>query len=245
MTVPVGRSQPLRSLLFSATFLLWTAVLLLVALPILALPSGASHALGRFWARATFAMLRWIVGIRYRIAGAGNRTAGAALYACKHQSTWETMALAILLDQPTYVLKRELTRIPLFGWFLARAEMISIDRGAGAAALRQVIAGAGRAIASGRPVVIFPEGTRTPIGTRQAYQPGIAALYERLDLPVIPVAVNSGLFWPRRGLGKRSGTITLEFLPAIAPGLPRRAFLAELEQRIEGATDRLVAEAWV
>lgn len=243
MTEPAGRPQPLRSVLFTAAFLLWTAVLLIAALPVLALPAAASNALGRLWARTTFALLRWIVGLRYRVLGMANLPAGPAIFASKHQSTWETMAFAILLHDPAYVLKKELLRIPLFGWFLARAEMIAVDRKAGAAALRQVIAGAAQAVARGRPVVIFPEGTRTPVGTRQPYQPGIAALYERLGLPVIPVAVDSGLFWPRGVLAKRPGTITLELLPAIEPGLPRRAFLAELEQRIEGASDRLVAGA--
>jgi 1-acyl-sn-glycerol-3-phosphate acyltransferase len=152
------------------------------------------------------------------------------------------MAFAVLLHEPTYVLKKELIRIPFFGWFLARAEMIAVDRRAGAAALRQVVAGAERVAAMGRPLVIFPEGTRTPVGSRQPYQPGIAAIYERLGRPVIPVALNSGLFWARRSFVKRSGTITIEFLPPIEPGLPRRAFLAELEKRIETESDRLVAE---
>ena len=132
-----------------------------------------------------------------------------------------------------------LTFVPFFGWLLRRAGMIPVDRAGRASALRDMIGQAKQRTVQGRPLLIFPEGTRTAPGERRPYHPGVAALYGQLGLPVVPVALNSGLFWGRRQFVKRPGTITLEFLPAIPPGLPRKAFMAELERRLEGASARL------
>jgi 1-acyl-sn-glycerol-3-phosphate acyltransferase len=133
--------------------------------------------------------------------------------------------------------------VPLYGWYAARAGSIAIDRGGGARALRGMVAAARQAAAASRPVVIFPEGTRTAPGRRLAYQPGAAALYQALGVPVVPAAVNSGLFWGRRSFLKRPGRITLEFLDPILPGLGRREVMAQLEERIETATAALEREA--
>ena len=129
-------------------------------------------------------------------------------------------------------------QIPLFGWCLVHAGMIRIDREGGARALRGLIEDGRAALARGAPIVIFPEGTRMPPGERRPYQPGVAALYRHLDCPVVPVALNSGVFWSRRSFVKRPGRIVVEFLPPIAPGLERKEFMAELERRLEGATER-------
>lgn len=231
----------LRSLVFNVAFLVWTAAVLTTALPVLALPRAATYALGRFWVRGTFALLACIVGLRYRVRGLEHRLAGPAIYAAKHQSSWETLVFALLLHEPAYVLKRELIRVPVFGWYLLRAGMIPVDRGGGGAALKRMVAAARARTAAGRPLLIYPEGTRTAPGERRPYHPGVAALYTQLGLPVVPVALNSGLFWGRRSFTKRPGTITLEFLPAIAPGLSRKAFLAELQNRLDTASDRLAA----
>jgi 1-acyl-sn-glycerol-3-phosphate acyltransferase len=161
----------------------------------------------------------------------------------KHQSAWETIALWVLLKNPAIVLKQSLARIPVFGWYMQRGGAIIIDREAGPKALRPMLAAARSAIADGRPIAIFPEGTRTPLAARRSYHPGVAALYMQLDLPVVPVALNSGLFWGRRSLLKQSGTILIEFLAPIEPGLNRRHFMAELERRIEGATAMLIVES--
>jgi 1-acyl-sn-glycerol-3-phosphate acyltransferase len=233
----------LRSLLFNLAFWLWTAAMVLVALPLLAAPRRAMVALGGFWQRGVQGLLAGLAGLTYEVRGREHMPAAPAIYAFKHQSAWETLVLNLLFQDLAIVLKRELTQIPLFGWYLLRAGMIRIDRAGGARALRTLVDDARAALARGSSIVIFPEGTRAPVGERNPYHPGVAALYRQLDCPVVPVALNSGLFWRRRGFIKRPGRIVVEFLPPIAPGLDRKAFMAELEQRLEGATERLIAEA--
>jgi 1-acyl-sn-glycerol-3-phosphate acyltransferase len=232
-----------RSLIFNLAFWLWTALMVLVAQPMLALPRQAMLATARVWGRGIVALLRVLVGLRHEERGRERLPEEPVILAFKHQSAWETLMLALLVQDPVIVLKRELTRIPLFGWGLLHAGMIPIDRDQGSRALRSLIRGAEAALARGSSVVIFPEGTRVAPGERRPHHPGIAALYGRLDTPVVPVALNSGLFWARRGFVKRPGRIVVEFLEPIAPGLDRKAFMAELEKRLEGATARLVAEA--
>jgi 1-acyl-sn-glycerol-3-phosphate acyltransferase len=164
------------------------------------------------------------------------------LVASKHQSLWETFALLPLFNDPAVILKRELTFIPLFGWFALKFKMIPVDRSAGSKALRQMLDKAEEAKAIGREIIVFPEGTRQAPDAAPAYQAGTAALYRKLDLPCIPVALNSGLFWPRRKFQRLPGTIVVEILPAIPPGLDRKTFDAALQDSIEKATARLVAE---
>ncbi len=151
--------------------------------------------------------------------------------------------MPIVLGDAAYVLKRQLLWIPIYGWYLRKLDNLSVDRAGGASALRVMVEAGKRIIAQGRSIVIFPEGTRTVPGERRPYHPGIAALYTQLDVPVVPVALNSGLFWGRRAFLKRPGRIVLEFLPSIAPGLPRKVFMRELESRIETASERLCATA--
>ena len=141
------------------------------------------------------------------------------------------------------MLTRELLWIPCYGWYARKAGMVPIDRGAGATALKAMVRRAREVVAERRPIVIFPEGTRTAVGAKRPYHPGVAALYTQLGLPVVPVAVNSGLFWPRRRFLKRPGRIIVEVLPPLPPGLDRKAFIAELQSRIEMATERLVMGA--
>jgi 1-acyl-sn-glycerol-3-phosphate acyltransferase len=200
-------------------------------------------AAGRLWQRGVQRLLAVLAGLTYEVRGRERIPATPAIFAFKHQSAWETLVLLLVLKDPAIALKRELTQIPLFGWYLLRAGMIRIDRAGGARALRALVDDARAALARGCSIVIFPEGTRAPVGERNPYHPGVAALYRQLDCPVVPVALNSGLFWRRRGFIKRPGRIVVEFLPPIAPGLDRKAFMAELEQRLEGATERLIAEA--
>jgi 1-acyl-sn-glycerol-3-phosphate acyltransferase len=229
----------LRSLLFNIAFYGWTGLMVLAGILLLPFPWRAMHAIGRLWARGTMVLLQILVGLDWRLEGAENLATGPAIYASKHQSTWDTLIFALLLRNPAYVLKRELLWIPLFGQLLARSRPIGVDRSAGAAALRAMLADADRAVAAGRPIVIFPEGTRTAPGESRPYHPGIAALYQRLGLPVVPVALDSGVYWGRRRFEKLPGRITIAVLPAIAPGLDRRAFMAALEQRIESRSRTL------
>jgi 1-acyl-sn-glycerol-3-phosphate acyltransferase len=156
-----------------------------------------------------------------------------------HQSAWDTFAFLTFLDDGAYVIKKELTRIPIYGWLIIKAAMIPVDRTGGARALRNMVCTARARLAAGRHIVIFPEGTRTAPGTHRAYHPGVAALYSQLAVPVVPVALNSGLFWPRRAFLKRPGHIVVEILPPIPPGLPRGDFMRRLESSIEGTSARL------
>lgn len=231
----------LRSLAFALLAFLWTATLAVLYLPLLAAPRRWMQRAGRFWIRGVLALLAAICGLRHRIVGAELLPRGPVLIAAKHQSAWDTLIFHLLCDDPLFVLKRELLSVPLFGWYLRAAGNIPIDRGAGAGAIRAMTPLVQRRLAEGAQVIIFPEGTRTAPGSRRPYQPGIAALAARTGAPVVPVALNSGLYWGRRQLRKRPGTITLKVLPPLPPGLDRRTLMAELEQRIEAATAELCA----
>ncbi|HYB56196.1 MAG TPA: lysophospholipid acyltransferase family protein [Alphaproteobacteria bacterium] len=231
----------LRSLLFNLAFYGWTALACVVALPMLVLPRGVLVRLARLWVRGIVLQLAVLLNLRHEVRGENPQPKGGAIYAFKHQSAWDTLLLPLLLRDPAIVLKKELLLIPLFGWYLAKTGQIAIDRRGGAKALKRMVRAAARCIRAGRPLVIFPEGTRTAPGQHRPYLPGVAALYGQLALPVVPVALNSGLFWPRRSFLKRPGLMTVEFLPAIEPGLSRQAFLDELERRTEGACRRLLA----
>ena len=194
------------------------------------------------WARASLWLLRMVVGIGIEVRGREHLPKGAALVAGKHQSAWETFAVLPLLDDPCMVLKRELTFIPLFGWFALKFRMIAVERGAGSSALKKLVAQAKREIAEGRQIVIMPEGTRKGPDDPPDYKAGAAALYGALDVPCVPFGLNAGLYWPRRRFLRFPGTIILEFLPAIPAGLPRKEFQTRLEAAIENSTRRLVAE---
>ena len=233
-----------RSLGFHLGFYLLTAALCLAVLPAFPFLSPAGmRAVARFWERSTLALLRATVGLDHEVRGRAHLPATPVILACKHQSAWETLAFHALVPEVAIGLKQELTQIPVFGWYLMRAGNIRIDRGAAAKAIRSLIAGSQRAVADGLSVLIFPEGTRKAPGDPPDYKPGVAALYLALDLPVVPVALNSGLFWRRRSFVKLPGTVVVEFLPPIPPGLERKAFMRLLEERIETATARLVGAA--
>jgi 1-acyl-sn-glycerol-3-phosphate acyltransferase len=232
-----------RALLFNVGFYLWTLLIGLYGVPLLLGPRRYVMEFGRLWAAGSLGLLAWTVGLRHEIRGVENMPPGAAIIAMKHQSSWDTIILPIIFEHPAIVIKHELAWLPIYGWYAVRAGGIPVDRGAGASALKRMLARARKAVASGRPIAIFPEGTRTAVGARRPYHPGVAALYTQLGIPLVPVAVNSGLYWGRRSFLKRPGRIILEILPAIPPGAPRRQVMAELEARIETATASLVAES--
>jgi 1-acyl-sn-glycerol-3-phosphate acyltransferase len=233
----------LRSLLFNLLFYVNVTVLMLVSLPALALPHRVHLVCIRAWALSSLWLLRVICGTTIEWRGVQNIPAGGCIVACKHQSFLETFAVYKILDEPTFVLKRELMWIPLFGWHMAKARVIPIDRGAGVAALSRMTARARTLLARGRQVVIFPEGTRRPPGAEPNYRSGIAYLYDKAGVPCVPLALNSGLFWPRRSLLRYPGTVVVEALEPIAPGLDRRVFLGQLQDRLEEASTRLFKEA--
>jgi 1-acyl-sn-glycerol-3-phosphate acyltransferase len=231
-----------RSLLFNVVFYINISVRMIVALPTSMLPYSFLLGVLRRYAGSTLWFLRVICGIGVEWRGREKLPQGACIVACKHQSVWETFALFMVLPDPTYVLKRELMQLPLFGWLATKARMIPIDRGSHAKALTGMLAAARREAARGRQIVIFPEGTRRLPGAKPHYLPGAAFLYADLGLPCVPIALNSGLFWPRHSWLRRPGTVVAEVLDPIPAGLDKREFLTRLQSAIEQATARLVAE---
>jgi 1-acyl-sn-glycerol-3-phosphate acyltransferase len=231
-----------RSLAFNAVFYIHIVVCMVAILPLLVFPRRVLIRAVQAWARSVLWLLKAIAGARVEFRGRENIPRGAVLVAAKHQSLWETFALLTVFDDPAFVLKRELMWLPLWGWLAWRAGMVPVNRGAGSNALAEMNQRARKEVARGRQILIFPEGTRRAPGAEPAYKFGIAHLYANLDVPCLPVALNSGLYWPRRRFIRRPGTILVEFLPPIAPGLPRKTFLEELQARIEAASNRLLAE---
>lgn len=219
-----------RSLLFAFVFYGGTVPAVLLSFPISLLGTKAIRRWAHAWVRFHKFCARWLLGVRTRVEGTPPR--GACLVACKHQSMFETLEIILLLDEPAMVLKRELSDIPLWGWVTRRYGVIPVDRKGGAAALRRMMRAAEAAIAEGRPIVIFPEGTRVPVGETPPLQPGFAGLYRALKLPVVPVAVDTGRLWPRDRFVKRPGIVTMRFQDPVAPGLPRAGIEAQVHAAI-------------
>jgi 1-acyl-sn-glycerol-3-phosphate acyltransferase len=233
----------IRSVLFNIVFYVTLLGWLVVALPTFLLPYRAIVAVAKAWGRTNLFLLKAICGLDADFRGLEKIPPGPLLVAAKHQSAWETFALLWLFDDPTYILKRELQWIPLFGWFTIKGRMIPVDRSAGAAGLNAMTERARKELATGRQIIIFPEGTRRPAGAEPRYKYGIARLYLGGDVPVLPIALNSGLFWRRRSILRPPGTIVVEVLDPIPPGLTEEEFMARLQNGIETATARLIDEA--
>jgi 1-acyl-sn-glycerol-3-phosphate acyltransferase len=230
----------LRSLLFNVAFYINIILWMIALLPTLVGPRRVFLGVVKAWARSSLWLMRAIVGTKVEIQGLEHIPQGGLLIAAKHQSFWETFTLFTLFEQPTYILKRELTWIPVFGWYLAKAGCVPIDRKAGSAALVEMNAKAREAVKQGRQIIIFPEGTRRPAGAPPAYKYGVAHLYENLGVPCVPVGLNSGLYWPRRSFLRRPGTIRIEILEPIAPGGSRDEFFQKVQAAIEGSSNRLL-----
>lgn len=235
----------LRSLAYNGWFFGTMTVLLLVYWVFLPFDRRRMQNAVGWWTRLVLAGLKPLVGIRYEIEGREHLPEGPVVIAAKHQSVWDTVIFYELLDDPQYVLKQELMRIPLWGPYARKCEMVAVDRKGGSSALRRMVADVNDRLARGRQVIIFPEGTRTAPGDTRPYHPGVYAIYRGLPdgVPLLPVAVNSGHFWGRRSFVKRPGTIRMRFLEPIPPGLDRKAFMALLQERIEGATQALAGPA--
>jgi 1-acyl-sn-glycerol-3-phosphate acyltransferase len=231
----------LRSALFNGLFYATTAIMFLLFLPFLVAPRGAVLWLARVWARLELWLLRVVAGLDTQFEGSPPE--GPAILALKHQSAWETVLIGLMARDVTVVVKRELMWIPLYGWYLARTGAIPVNRNAGASALRDLLRRAQAATQRQRVILIFPEGTRTAPGEQRPYHPGIAALYTALQVPVVPVALNSGWFWGRRTFLRRPGRLTIRYLPAIPPGLERHAFQARLAQELEAGVAALAPTA--
>lgn len=234
----------IRSVIFDLTFYVWTFFYLLILAPIMLLfPRSVTMSIFSFWVKMNLKWLKLIVGLDYKIEGIENLKAalkeGPCIIACKHQSAWETIIFAILVEEFQIVLKRQLMYIPLFGMYLKKLNAIVVDRNAGSQAIKQLIHQSREAIKNNRSILIYPEGTRGKPGEPAVYQPGIAALYRDLNVSVLPVALNSGVFWGRRSPIKKPGMITLRFLKPIPSGLSRAEFTSQLEESIETACKSL------
>jgi 1-acyl-sn-glycerol-3-phosphate acyltransferase len=230
----------LRSLIYNVLFYFLLIIWLIVAIPTFAMPRAALMTLVRLWSRQNTWLLRVVCNVTVEYRGLEKIPKGPLLVASKHQSMWETFALLRWFDQPLYILKRELTRIPFFGWYVMKAGMIAVDRSAGGRALLKMVRQASEEVRNGRQLIIFPEGTRRPPGAQPDYKPGVAQLYASCRQKCLPVALNSGLFWPRRTFMRYPGTLVVEFLDPVPPGLPRDEFLARISAVIEEATRQLV-----
>jgi len=233
----------LRSLCFNVAFFCLTTVMCFLMLWVLPLPTPYILAVARFWLRQVAWIEKYIGGFDYRVIGAEYIPQGSCIIAAKHQSAWETLKLHLLFRDPAIVLKKELLSIPLWGSYLRRGGVIPIDRKAGTAALAVMLKAAHHAVAQKRKIIIFPQGTRVAPGETRPYKNGVATLYQELAVPVVPMALNSGVYWPKNSFIKKPGTITIEFLPPILPGLSREEFMARLKNELETATGRIVAKA--
>jgi 1-acyl-sn-glycerol-3-phosphate acyltransferase len=230
-----------RSLAFNALFYLNTLLWLIAGVPTFFLPYRGVIWVARSWGRINLALLR-VAGITCEVRGREKIPPGAIIVASKHQSTWETFALLTLFPNPLFILKRELQWIPFFGWLLIKGRMVPVNRGAGSQTLVEMTERARIELADGRQLIIFPEGTRRPAGAVPRYKYGVAHLYAAQGVPCVPVALNSGVFWPRRSIRLKPGTVIVEILDPIAPGLDKDVFFKRLQDVIETATARLIAE---
>ncbi len=233
----------LRSALFNLAFYLMLIGLMIFGLPLMLRGPTGVYWLLRRWARGTIFLLKYICNIKVEFRHVENIPKGSLLIAAKHQSFLETFLMPIYFDDFTFVLKNQLKYIPVFGWYLSVAQQIAIDRSNSGSAMRQVIAKAKVAFSQGRQMFIFPEGTRRPVGAPPAYKPGANLIYTRTGVRCLPVAINTGMFWPRRKFLRYPGTVVIDFLPVIEPGLNAAAFGAELQKRIETASNGLIREA--
>lgn len=232
----------LRSLTYNILFYVVVTVYSVIALPTFALPQPMIVAYARFWGRTNLWLLRMICGLRLEVRGRDKIPSGPLIVAAKHQSAWDTFALMTLFDQPVYILKRELQWIPIFGWYTIKAGMIPVHRSKAASALIDLVRRASAKLKTNHQLIIFPEGTRRPPGAAPDYKPGVAMMYKECGAPCLPVALNSGLFWPRRTFRRLPGTIVVEICDPIPPGLGRKEFMARLESEIETASAALLRE---
>jgi 1-acyl-sn-glycerol-3-phosphate acyltransferase len=233
----------IRSALFNVVFYATFIAFMVIGVPFLLISRGSALLVVRLWARVSVWLLAVMCGTRIEFRNLELLPKGASIVAVKHQSFLETFALINVLDDFTYILKKELTTIPFFGWYLRATQQIGIDRSKKGSTMGMLVRAVQEKLAAGRQIVIFPEGTRCPVGMPAVYKPGVSVLCVAGNVPCTPVALNSGLFWPRHSFVRRPGTVVIEFLPPIHPGLDKRHFMAALENAIEPATNALVARA--
>jgi 1-acyl-sn-glycerol-3-phosphate acyltransferase len=231
-----------RSVVYNILFYLNLLVFVIAAIPTFWMPYRCIVEVAKAWGRTSTWLLRVICGTEVDIRGIEKIPWGPLLVASKHQSTWETFALLSLFADPAFILKRELRWLPFFGWYTWKGRMIPVDRGARAQALAGIARDARIELARGRQIIIFPEGTRRPAGAEPNYKYGVVHLYAETGVPCLPIALNSSLYWPRRSIMRYPGTIRVDILDPIPPGLDKETFAARLRSTIEEATAQLIAE---
>ena len=236
-----------RSTVFNLLFYALTAIACVLCLPTLVLPRRYFMGVVHFFVHKVHFLEKHILGLRYEVRGLEHLPKdGSYIVAAKHQSAYETLKLHILFKDPSVILKKQLLSIPLWGMYLKKSDPIAIDRSTPEAAIESIQEGARRMKELGRPIIIFPQGTRVrtdETSKNRPYKVGVARIQEATDLPIIPMALNAGLFWPKNSWFKTPGTVIFEFLPPIEPGLERSKLLAELEKETEGAAKSLMNEA--
>ena len=200
----------------------------------------------KIWAKIIIFSLKKVCGINYKIINQQNIPNSPCIFACKHQSMWETVIMHLIINQPVYAYKTELLKIPFYGWFLNAMSGIKVQRKGGASALKYVLEQAKKYLNKNQSIVIFPQGTRVEVFSdisQHPYQPGIIALYQHCQVPVVPIALNSGLFWPKKLFSHKSGTILIEFLPPINIGLTKQQFIQTLTLQLEEKSKQLATDA--
>lgn len=235
----------IRSLVFHIAFYGWTVLCSLFFVPLLVFPKSYTLSAVRGWGTGSFWLASHILGLKFKVLGLENISSTPLIFAAKHQSAWETIVFHHLRFNVAIVLKQDLLWIPFFGWYLKKVGMIPLSRSKrkGTQSLKKLLNAAQGAVQEGRQILIFPEGTRAKPGEAGTYHAGVASLYLHLNLPVVPVALNSGIYWPRRGFLRYPGVVTMAFLKPIQPGLPRKKFMEKLQNAIESTTNTLLEEA--
>ena len=235
----------IRSALFNILFIGWTIFLLSTLWLLMPIPKQNFRKAVALWPRGSFPLMRYLLGLTFEQRGLENIPNEPVIYASKHQSAWDTMYFLWHHEDNAYVMKGELNRIPFWKWYMDKCQHVVVDRRGGTSAMREMISDTKSILADKRSVIIFPEGTRVAPGETRRYHPGIAALYSQTNATVIPVALNSGYFWGRRHFIKKPGVLTIQFLPPIPKNMERKAFMKELEIRIESATRKLENEVLI
>ena len=230
----------LRSTLFKGLFYIWTGLFCILYLPLMKLPRNKLIACQRFWSHGVLVILRAVMNINLEIRGIENIPAGGSIIAMKHQSSFDTFVMHTLVRHPAFVMKKELLKIPLYGSFCKNTGMIPVDRDGGLKALKSLMQQSSETIKEGRQLIIFPEGSRSIPGDKMEYQSGIFGIYKFTKVPVVPVALNSGVYWPKKGHLVPGGTIVFDFLDPIEPGKNKEEFMDTLEDEIEKASNLLL-----
>lgn len=238
----------IRSILFNLVFYgLWTPFVCVSMMPSLLMPRGYAVKVAAMYQSGAIFLSKYLLRLTWELRGAEHRPAKGESYlvASKHYSAYETLLLYSLFDDPSIILKKELLALPIFGWFLKKVEVIAIDRGKKAQAIQSLYEGARRMRDQKRPIIIFPQGTRVKLDATTAekpYKTGLIKLYAELDLPILPMAINTGLYWPRNSFWKKPGKVIVEFLPLIPAGLPPEDVMRQVETGVEETSRRLVEE---